>query len=51
MQWVDDEKDAELIGIIACSVRQKAIDKVYNKIAEWFTTKLPSGIGKKTSGI
>lgn len=35
MQWVDDENDAELIGIIACSVRQKAIDKVYNKIAEW----------------
>ncbi len=35
MQWVDDDKDAELIGIIACSVRQKAIDKVYNKIAQW----------------
>lgn len=35
MQWVEDEKDAELIGIIACSVRQKAIDKVYNKIAQW----------------
>ncbi|PVX51085.1 tRNA-2-methylthio-N6-dimethylallyladenosine synthase [Balneicella halophila] len=35
MQWVDDEKDAELLGIIACSVRQKAIDKVYNRIAEW----------------
>ncbi|MBS9768684.1 MAG: tRNA (N6-isopentenyl adenosine(37)-C2)-methylthiotransferase MiaB [Flavobacteriaceae bacterium] len=35
MQWVDDEKEAELIGIVACSVRQKAIDKVYNKIAEW----------------
>lgn len=35
LEWVDDEKDAELIGIIACSVRQKAIDKVYNKIHEW----------------
>lgn len=35
MQWVATEKEAELIGIIACSVRQKAIDKVYNKIAQW----------------
>lgn len=35
MQWVDNEEEAELIGIIACSVRQKAIDKVYNRISEW----------------
>ena len=27
--------DAELVGVIACSVRQKAIDKVYNMIAVW----------------
>ena len=31
----DREEDAELIGIIVCSVRQKAIDKVYSKIAKW----------------
>ncbi|MFT3738893.1 MAG: MiaB/RimO family radical SAM methylthiotransferase [Breznakibacter sp.] len=31
----DREEDATLIGIIACSVRQKAIDKVYSKIAKW----------------
>ncbi|MBO4772841.1 MAG: MiaB/RimO family radical SAM methylthiotransferase [Bacteroidales bacterium] len=27
--------DADLVGVIACSVRQKAIDKVYNMIAVW----------------
>ncbi len=34
-QWTDDEKEANLIGILACSVRQKAIDKVYSKISQW----------------
>lgn len=34
-QWTDDEQEANIIGILACSVRQKAIDKVYNKIAGW----------------
>ncbi|AHC15969.1 tRNA-i(6)A37 methylthiotransferase [Salinispira pacifica] len=29
------EEDAELLGIVACSVRQKAIDKVYSKIHQW----------------
>ncbi|MCF6358426.1 MAG: radical SAM protein, partial [Draconibacterium sp.] len=33
--WTDDENDAGLIGIIACSVRQKAIDKVYSRIYKW----------------
>ena len=31
----DVEEDASIIGIIACSVRQKAIDKVYSKISKW----------------
>ena len=31
----DKEEDANLLGILACSVRQKPIDKVYNKIAQW----------------
>ena len=31
----DQEEDANLLGILACSVRQKPIDKVYNKIAQW----------------
>ena len=29
------EEEASLLGIIACSVRQKPIDKVYNKISQW----------------
>ncbi|MCG8580413.1 MAG: tRNA (N6-isopentenyl adenosine(37)-C2)-methylthiotransferase MiaB [Bacteroidales bacterium] len=34
-QWTDNENEANIIGILACSVRQKAIDKVYSKIALW----------------
>lgn len=34
-QWTDQEEEANLIGILACSVRQKAIDKVYSKIHRW----------------
>lgn len=34
-RFTEDEKEASLIGILACSVRQKAIDKVYNKIHQW----------------
>ncbi len=31
----DDENEANIVGIIACSVRQKAIDKVYTRIKKW----------------
>jgi tRNA-2-methylthio-N6-dimethylallyladenosine synthase len=31
----DNENEADLIGIIACSVRQKAIDKVYSRVYKW----------------
>lgn len=31
----EKEEDADVIGVIACSVRQKAIDKVYAKISKW----------------
>ncbi len=31
----DREEEATLLGMLACSVRQKPIDKVYNKIAQW----------------
>lgn len=34
-QMTDSEEEADLIGIVACSVRQKAIDKVYSKISKW----------------
>ncbi len=38
-RWTDDENEAELLGIIACSVRQKSIDKVYSKISQWNRAK------------
>lgn len=31
----DNAEEANLIGVIACSVRQKGIDKVYNLISKW----------------
>ncbi|MFO7371117.1 MAG: MiaB/RimO family radical SAM methylthiotransferase [Bacteroidales bacterium] len=34
-QWTDKEEDAGLLGVIACSVRQKSIDKVYSRIGRW----------------
>ncbi|HBL76535.1 MAG: tRNA (N6-isopentenyl adenosine(37)-C2)-methylthiotransferase MiaB [Bacteroidetes bacterium GWF2_42_66] len=34
-QKTDNEEEANILGILACSVRQKPIDKVYNKIARW----------------
>ncbi len=33
--WTDREEEADLLGVIACSVRQKAIDKVFSKINRW----------------
>ncbi|MCU0370916.1 MAG: tRNA (N6-isopentenyl adenosine(37)-C2)-methylthiotransferase MiaB [Bacteroidales bacterium] len=33
--WTDHEEEADLLGIIACSVRQKSIDKVYSRINQW----------------
>lgn len=33
------EQQANLIGILACSVRQKSIDKVYSKIHQWNKAK------------
>ncbi|NBB89837.1 MAG: tRNA (N6-isopentenyl adenosine(37)-C2)-methylthiotransferase MiaB [Spirochaetes bacterium] len=35
----EHEEEANLLGIVACSVRQKAIDKVYSKIHRWNTWK------------
>jgi len=31
----DHEEEANLLGVLACSVRQKAIDKVYSRIHKW----------------
>lgn len=33
--YTENEEEANLLGMLACSVRQKPIDKVYNKIAQW----------------
>ncbi len=35
----EDDDDIVLRGIVACSVRQKAIDRVYGKIHKWNKTK------------
>lgn len=37
--WTDSEENAELLGIVACSVRQKAIDRVYTRINKWNSWK------------
>jgi len=34
-QWTGQEEEAQILGILACSVRQKAIDKVYSRIHLW----------------
>ena len=31
----ENEEEASLLGIVACSVRQKAIDRVYSRIYKW----------------
>ena len=31
----ENENEATILGIIACSVRQKGIDKVYSRIKKW----------------
>ncbi len=30
-----EEKEADLIGVVACSVRQAAVDRIYGKIRDW----------------
>lgn len=38
-RWTDNEEEANLLGILACSVRQKSIDKVYSRIHKWNSWK------------
>ena len=33
--YTEQEEEAQLLGVIACSVRQKGIDKVYSKVNKW----------------
>ena len=35
----DNEEEANILGIVACSVRQKGIDKVYGRIEKWNAMK------------
>ena len=48
--WTDEETEANLIGILACSVRQNAIDKVYSKISKWNKWKNRSNLITFVSG-
>jgi len=34
-RWTENEEDANLLGVLACSVRQKSIDKVFSRIGRW----------------
>ncbi|MBI9035570.1 MAG: tRNA (N6-isopentenyl adenosine(37)-C2)-methylthiotransferase MiaB [Bacteroidales bacterium] len=48
--WTDNEDEANVIGIVACSVRQKAIDRVYSKISSWNKRKNKESIITFLSG-
>ncbi|MBN1119425.1 MAG: MiaB/RimO family radical SAM methylthiotransferase [Bacteroidales bacterium] len=48
--WTDKEEDANLLGLVACSVRQKAIDKVYTKIHKWNKWKAKKNLVTFVSG-
>lgn len=47
---VDREEEADLLGIMACSVRQKAIDRVYARIHKWNQWKKNKSIITFVSG-
>lgn len=46
----EDDKDVFIKGIVACSVRQKSIDRVYGKIHKWNQTKRESPLITFISG-
>jgi tRNA-2-methylthio-N6-dimethylallyladenosine synthase len=48
--WTDNEDEASLLGVVACSVRQKAIDKVYSKIYKWNKAKSKRNLVTFVSG-
>lgn len=49
-KWTNNEEEAEIVGILACSVRQKAIDKVYTRISKWNKRKEKSNLITFLSG-
>ncbi len=46
----EDEAEANILGIVSCSVRQKSIDRVYTKIEEWNARKDRSNLVTFVSG-
>ena len=46
----ENEEEATILGIIACSVRQKGIDKVYGRIEKWNAMKNRQNIITFVSG-
>jgi len=46
----DNEEEANILGIVSCSVRQKSIDRVYSKIEEWNARKDRSNLLTCVSG-
>ena len=46
----DVEEEADLLGVVACSVRQKAIDKVYSRIHKWSEWKKSRAVMTFASG-
>jgi tRNA-2-methylthio-N6-dimethylallyladenosine synthase len=46
----DKEEEAQLLGILSCSVRQKPIDKVYSRIYKWNRLKAKKNILTFVSG-
>ncbi len=50
MEKTENEEEAFVRGIVACSVRQKAIDKVYSKIYEWNEQKASKNLLTFVSG-
>lgn len=49
-RWTDREEEADLLGVVACSVRQRAIDKVYSRIHRWNEWKRDRAILTFVSG-
>ncbi len=50
LEKTENEEEAFVRGIVACSVRQKAIDKVYSKIYEWNEQKASKNLLTFVSG-
>lgn len=49
-RWTDNEEEANLLGVLACSVRQKSIDKVYSRIYKWNRMKNSNNVITFVSG-